>query len=381
MAKPIKRGLRLFPDDLITAFSLRDPIKFCPNNGYLEEDHRMIISRGNNWSVLVVSGYLRQHCINPADISKIIAKFISCIDNCNQNNINTLNFSVCNDHEDILVLFPGMSQISIQFSQLYKDNHGCNVLGCTKLNSFHCGIIGFPNPLWNSTVHVTPTSTIRNENLNDKPLQSKYNHQRFINYNYNNVKPPTNYGWSITKFYQKMHILSGVPTLIHENLNIKNVRRLFGIATLVKCEIIDCCITCNDQNWDLDGKIDPKNIRVTHRVTHYGESMNCKQDTGYIKSDDSIDIFKDGFSFKQGDKIVMKHSIDKNNNLNLFTITVCGKVGYKNDELDVQTLVKEKMIYKADLKECYDYVIVCCVYGCNTRDSGKQNIFRITSQQ
>ena len=28
----------------------------------------------------------------------------------------------------------------------------------------------------------------------------------------------------------------------------------------VKCEIIDCCIACNDQNWDSHAKIDPKTI-------------------------------------------------------------------------------------------------------------------------
>ena len=55
----------------------------------------------------------------------------------------------------------------------------------------------------------------------------------------------------------------------------------------------------------------------------------------------------------------MKHLSDKNKNLinyiNQFTITVCGKVGYKNDDLGVEALVKEKMIHKADLKQCYDY--------------------------
>ena len=372
MAKPIKRGLRLFPDDLITAFSLRDPIEFCSNNGYLEEDHRMIISRGNNWSVLVVSGYLRRYRINPADISTIIAKFISCM--VNNSNCNTLNFSVCNDHDDILVLFPGMSQISIEFLQLYKDNHGCGVLGCTKMNSFHCGIIGFRNPLWTSIDIAT------NKNSNDSNHNYNYNPWQFKLSNFNSN---SNSNWSITKFYQKMHMLSGVPTLTHENLTITNVRRRFGVSSSVYCEIIDCCITCNDQNWDSDAEIDPKNIKVTYRVTHYGQFMNSEQDKGYLKRDDSIDIFKDGFSYKQGDKIVMKHLIDESNNLNQFTITACGKVGYKNDHdnLGADALVKEKMLYKVDLKQSYDYVIVCCVDGCDTRDSGKQNVFRITTQQ
>ena len=59
-----------------------------------------------------------------------------------------------------------------------------------------------------------------------------------------------------------MHLFSGVPTLTHENLStcIKNLTRRFGMTKSVKCETIDCCITCNDQNWDSHAKIDPKTI-------------------------------------------------------------------------------------------------------------------------
>lgn len=374
-----KRGSHLFSDDLITGFSVRDPIDFCVNKGYLDEDHRIVIGRGNNWTVLVVCGYLRQHCINPADISTIIAKFISR----NQNNINTINFSVCNDHQDILVLFPGMSQISIEFSQLYRDNSGCILLGCTNMHLFHCGIIGFPssnsNPI--ASVHVGG-----NNICNTKQLPPSSHNSTNNNINYSNSK--SNHNWSISKFYKKMHLLSGVPTSTHHNLSIDSIRTRFDMKKSDKCEIIDCCIEFVNDNWGTT--IDPKKIQVKYSVHHGGEKINGEQETQYLKSKGEIDISKDGFSFKQGDKVTIKHLCDKSKNLNQFSITVCGKIEYNcddnshyddDDDDDNNYVYKEKTLYKVDLKQCYDYVTVCCVYGCDTRVNGKNNVFKVTGKQ
>ena len=105
---------------------------------------------------LIACGYLRENCVNPKDISTIIAKYFA--QNCK------ISLNICKNHHNCMILFPNMNQVCITFSKMFnfnKDN------GCKRCNNirFYCGIIGIRQ--------IDKEKNGKNENINNSNNSNK----------------------------------------------------------------------------------------------------------------------------------------------------------------------------------------------------------------
>ena len=310
---------------------------------------------------LIACGYLRKNWVNPKDISTIIAKYFT------QNNKISLN--ICKNHYNRMILFPNMKNVCITFSKMFNfsQDNGCN--RCSKIR-FRCGIIGIRQIDKEKNEHNELNNDNDNENAS---MNIETFYKLFSEYNDEIVTNESDFN------FKKMK--DGLKAI---NSSIKNKEMNKNKKLIDDMEIIDCPFARAGGN-------------LGHRIVYNGGGHANYTWNGITRT--SIKRLSNNmFGFNDGDFIVLEY--DKDNNS--FSIEAhCNKNKNKNKNKNdkektgnvsncvtlTDNIIKGKNLAitgkdnKLILKNGYDYVLACCICGCDKRSPGMNNVYTFSGKR
>ena len=297
-------------NDLVAIFSTVNGCNFLDDN----YPNRTAIARGFDWNHFLSIGYLRHYGINPTDISSIIAHYVA-------NDKGTIKFQINNNHNDIMILFPTRSDISINMKNmsLYTNYYECSDDSCIKLFRYHFGIIGIKKckiTKFKNKGHLSLDSIYSAMQIGLLDLES----ERFAN-------KSTNFENLITK-------LSATSDIDKDDI-----------------DIIDCSLMVTSRL---------QSIITFGKGARYPSGYNLRS-TSFINRTRLED-----FTLKDCTFILR---IDKGNHF-------C--VEYKVRDKNSQHFVIKKNIERVLLKRDYNYVVACCFRGCDKPISDRKRLFTIS---
>ena len=325
-----------------------------------------IKTRGYIQCQWIVCGYLRKNGVNPKDINTIIAEYLS--DN------GCIEFSISNDHNACMILFPSMKQVCIHFSKIFNleknCHHGCFEVACVNCY-FCCGLVGIPH---------TDSNNDKNNNICKQTKQIQPNmktiHQLLRNRENYDICGEVTCGL----------MLSGIKRSLLKYNNENENKNNFKEIEDVDVEIVDCHVIA------MPSKSKSGQFTLWHCVKYHASGRK-KHDLSNVTKDSKRRVTNDAFGFKNGDFIVLEY--DKNDNT--FCVKLhCGKektkensnmkddpiiitssdyVKRRRDKLPIE-MQKNKLV----LKKGYDYVLACYIFGCNKRPSGMNNVYTFSGK-
>ena len=347
-------------------------------------NHTMFIkTMGYKRCEFIACGYLRRNSVNPKDISTIIAKYFT--------QHSKISLNICNNHHRRMILFPSMKKVHINFSKMFNknENNGCYL--CTNnIIVFQCGIIGIPQ------MHMDKEKNEKSEKINNNDI---YNSNRKPLKDCNNYNDNCKVNSNIKTFYKLLSDYNDHDEIVAndshftfgqlkdhrlamnnsiKNKHFKRNKKLIDDMQIIFCNIVRA------------GARD----KLVHWVAYRDRAEVTDTCVG-ITRHSAKHLHNNNFRFKNGDFVVLEYDKDTNS----FLIeTHCNKNKMEktemtrnmNDNINCVRLTDSTKIRKDSpiavknnkliLKNGYDYLLACCISGCDRRSPGMNNVYTFSGK-
>ena len=296
----------------------------------MDKNVQFVLTRGNIRCEVIATGYLRQNFINPKDINTIISKYLSP---------RNIQISVENDHQKCLIFFPSMKRVCISISHAFEET-------AFRFFDSRFGVIGIPNNCNKKNNDIKTFYTLLNKY--DSKLRSMYSEIDFCD----------------------IHELFGdIINTFEKGSETKDIDAYVNRDPF-DMEVIDCAVSRASNS-------------IHHSIEYCGKlTENMWDDVAETSAERNVSNqkFNDKFEFNKDDSIVLEY--DKNENT--FSMALYGnKENSKPEFVTMESNIfhdspikakKEKLI----LEKGYDYVLACCLNGCD-QTPAKNNTFIFSS--
>ena len=323
---------------------------------------RFVKTSGYKRCEIMACGYLRKHLINPRDISTIIGKYLR------EN--NKVELKISNDHMYRMFLFPSMKQVCINFCKIFNfTENGCNFGNCNRM-CLHCGIIGIPQMTCNISIDNSCSENKNKSKSNDKVGMTTF-------FNLLNVccaQNDSGLDFSFEKMKDSLESTLKRMRAEKDNVNTTNINNCN--KQIGDIEIIDCPMMRTSGTNKMAYRINYSPHGIPKSRIHVTQlSMKPVSNNIFAFNNDDFVLLK--YDKKDNSLKIEAHCNDDTDNVKDYNPLVLTRTDDSCLSTDVPITAHDDKIF---LKNGYDYVLACCLRGCDKRTSGMNNVYAFSGK-